>query len=279
MRKEQILGKHYICVQCGVQYTKSESAPKQCPICEDERQFVNWDGQKWTTLEELSKDHNNVFTKLEDRLTGIHTDPSFAIGQQALLVETDEGNILWDCISLIDDATVNAIHRRGGLKAIAISHPHFYASMVEWSKRFDNVSIYLHTADRQWILRTENMIEFWDGDNLKIFGGLTIIHCGGHFSGSSVLHWPDGAAGRGVLLSGDTLYVTADRNHVTFMRSFPNLIPLSGASSSRIVSAVKEYEFDRIYCGFPGRILMEDAKSTVQLSLKRYMRAINPTSV
>lgn len=269
------MGIHYICVQCGVQYTESESTPKQCPICEDERQFVNWDGQKWTTLEELSKDYNNVFTKLEDGLTSIQTEPSFAIGQHALLVETSDGNILWDCTSLIDDDSFNAIDQRGGLKAIAISHPHFYASMVEWSKMFGYVPIYLHTADRQWIMRPENMIEFWEGDNLNLFGGLTIIHCSGHFSGSSVLHWPDGSAGRGVLLSGDTLYVTADRNHVTFMRSFPNLIPLSGTASNRIVDAVKEYDFDRIYSGFPGRILMQDAKSTVQRSLDRYIHAIN----
>jgi hypothetical protein len=39
-----------ICRTCGVQY----GAPrKDCPICEDERQYVGWDGQQWTTLAEL----------------------------------------------------------------------------------------------------------------------------------------------------------------------------------------------------------------------------------
>ncbi len=36
-----------ICRTCGVQY----AAPRaDCPICLDERQYVGWEGQRWTTL-------------------------------------------------------------------------------------------------------------------------------------------------------------------------------------------------------------------------------------
>ena len=40
----------YICVQCGVQFSAAPTPPEKCPICEDERQAVHWDGQQWTTL-------------------------------------------------------------------------------------------------------------------------------------------------------------------------------------------------------------------------------------
>ena len=56
--------------------------------------------------------------------------PAFGIGQRALLVRTREGNILWDCVSLIDSDTVALIKALGGIYAIAISHPHYYTSMV-----------------------------------------------------------------------------------------------------------------------------------------------------
>lgn len=61
-------------------------------------------------------------------LVGIGTEPSFAIGQRALLVRTPQGNVLWDSITLIDDATVDAVRKLGGIRAIAISHPHYYSS-------------------------------------------------------------------------------------------------------------------------------------------------------
>ena len=43
----------FICRTCGVQYAPSEQPPSNCPICEDERQYVGWNGQQWTTLEQL----------------------------------------------------------------------------------------------------------------------------------------------------------------------------------------------------------------------------------
>ena len=70
---------------------------------------------------------------------GVHRhrhQPAFAIGQRALLLRTAGGNVLWDCIAL-DAATVTLIKGLGGIKAIAISHPHFYTTMVEWARAFD----------------------------------------------------------------------------------------------------------------------------------------------
>jgi hypothetical protein len=124
----------FICSACGTQYPSSDAPPPECPVCEDERQYIPPEGQSWTTLERLRISHHNGFRQYEPGLIGIGTQPKFAIGQRALLVCTCEGNILWDCISLIDDATITLINGVGGLRAIAISHPHFYTTLVDWSR-------------------------------------------------------------------------------------------------------------------------------------------------
>ncbi len=265
----------YICVACGTQFQETPVPPDRCPICEDERQYVNWSGQEWTTVSDLRKEHRNVFKEEEPYLTGIGTEPSFAIGQRALLVATQQGNFLWDCISLIDDPTVAEIKKRGGLSGIAISHPHFYSSVVEWSSCSDDAPIYLHAADKLWVMRPDSRIHFWEGDAMELAPGLTLIRCGGHFEGSTVLHWRDGAEGRGALLTGDTVYVVQDRRFVSFMRSYPNLIPLPVHKVQSIVDSLRSYKFDRIYSGWYGRVISSNAKSALERSASRYIRAID----
>jgi hypothetical protein len=265
---------HFICITCGTQFAAGDVPPRACRICEDERQYVNAHGQQWTEVGTLAQSHRNIIKPLETRLYGIGTEPSFAIGQRALLVVRPEGNILWDCINLIDPATVSAIKALGGISAIAISHPHYYASMVEWSYAFGNAPIHLHAADRAWVMRPDRVIRFWKGDTLDLGGGVTLICCGGHFAGGTVLHWPAGADGRGVLLSGDILQVCADRRHVSFMYSYPNYIPLAGALVERVVQAVEPFAFDRIYGAWWDRVIAANAKQAVAFSRERYLRAI-----
>lgn len=266
---------NYICTTCGVQFAATPAPPPHCPICEDERQYVNPNGQAWTTLAELRQIHTNVFRPQEPGLIGIGTEPTFAIGERALLLQTPGGNILWDCISLIDEATVDQIQALGGLSAIAISHPHFYSSMVEWSHAFGHIPIYLHAANREWVMRPDPAIVFWDSPTYALGNGLTLIHCGGHFPGSAVLHWAAGAEGRGVLLSGDTLFVVPDTQYVTFMYSYPNFIPLPTRSVERIVQAVEPFAFDRIYGLWFDRVVAADAKAAVARSAARYIQAIS----
>jgi len=265
---------HFICKTCGTQFPASSQPPAACPICLDQRQYVGFDGQEWTTLAELQQAHTNEIRPLEPGLTGIGTTPPFAIGQRALLVQTPGGNVLWDCISLLDDATIEAVRALGGLSAIAISHPHFYSSMIEWCQAFD-APVYLHADDRRWVMRPDPAVVFWPGEAYPLWDGLTLIRCGGHFPGSTVLHWPGGAAGKGALLSGDTITVVPDRRHVSFMYSYPNLIPLPAITVERIVAAVEPYPFDRIYGGWWERLIPQDGKAAVRRSAERYIRAIS----
>ena len=264
---------HYLCVTCGTQFAETTEPPTECPICIDDRQYIGWQGQHWTTLEQLRTDHRTIFKTEEPRLTGIGMEPAFAINQRTQVVQTPSGNVLWESTSLIDDATIAQVNALGGLTAIAISHPHFYSAMVEWSRAFE-VPIYLHVADRQWVLRPDPAIVFWEGDRHSLNLDLTLIRCGGHFSGSTALHWRGGAEGRGVLLAGDTIYVAADRRWVSFMHSFPNLLPLPASAVNQIVAAVEPFAFDRIYSAWFDRVLMTDAKAALRRSADRYIRAI-----
>ena len=265
---------HYICTTCGVQFAERAAPPAACPICEDERQFVGRQGQAWTLPDALRRSHRHVLRAEEPDLLGIGMEPAFAIGQRALLVRTPAGNVLWDCISLLDDGVVQAVGAMGGLAAVAISHPHFYASMVDWSRAFGRVPIYLHAADRAHVMRPDPAIEFWDGERRALPGGLTLLRCGGHFAGSAALHWPAGAAGRGVLLTGDTIQSVPDPRAVSFMYSYPNYIPLPAETVARIAAAVEPLAFDRIYGGWFDRTVPGDAKAVVARSAARYVRAL-----
>ena len=264
----------YLCVTCGTQYPAAPGPPEGCLICAEERQYVGLDGQKWTTLDELRASRKNEFIPREPNLTAILTKPAFAIGQRAFLLETAGGNVLWDCIALIDDDTIREIKSRGGLAAIAISHPHYYTSMVEWSRVFGGVPVYLHEDDRQWVVAHDEMLQFWSGETCGMHDGITLIRCGGHFEGGTILHWPRGAEGRGAVLSGDIIQVVPDRRWVSFMYSYPNLIPLGPRAIRRILHAVQPFEFDRIYGAFHPMEVVTDGRCAVERSAQRYLQAI-----
>ena len=188
-------------------------------------------------------------------------------------MRTNGGNILWDCISLIDDATVSTIKALGGLKAIAISHPHFYTSMVEWARAFD-CPVYLHAADREWVLRPDPVVQFWEGETKPLWDGVTLVRCGGHFPGGTVMHWAGGANGKGVVCAGDILTVATDRKWLSFMRSYPNLIPLSKREVEAIGKALAPFAFETIYGHYFDRVIARDAKVVLAKSVARYIAAI-----
>lgn len=266
---------NFICTTCGTQYAHSEQPPEACAICEDERQYLKVTGQQWTTHEKLRTTNRNSIRFEEPGMVGVGVEPHFAIGQRALLVRTPAGNILWDCVPLLDPAVIEMVHGLGGISAIAISHPHYYTSMVEWSRAFGDAPVHLHAADRQWVMRPDRSISFWDGETMPLGDGLTLVRCGGHFDGGTVLHWQDGAGGRGALLAGDIIQVVADRGHVSFMYSYPNYVPLSAAAVERIVRAVEPLEYDKVYGAFWDAVIEQDGKAAVARSAQRYLRAIN----
>src|SRR5262245_6044170 len=170
---------NFICTTCGTQYGESDQPPSACTICRDERQYVKKAGQQWTTLGKLRLTNRNSIKFKEPGLVGIGIDPHFAIGQRALFLRTPKASVLWDCLPMLDEAVVEAMKALGGISGIAISHPHYYSSMVEWSRAFGGVPIYLHADDQQWVMRPDKSIQFWEGETRMLGDGLTLVRWGG----------------------------------------------------------------------------------------------------
>lgn len=269
----------WLCKLCGTQFSPTDQPPARCPICDEERQYTLPTGQEWLTLDDLRAYGKNTFTETEPGITEIQTEPHFGIGQRANLIDIGDGNLfLWDLIALLDDDTIAEINRRGKLTGIAISHPHYYTTMVEWSRAFGDIPVYLHEADKQWVQYPDDCIQFWSGDSLEVASGVTLIRTGGHFNGGTMLHRAgnpsaEGEQAQGVLLSGDIISVVADRRWVTFLYSYPNAIPLDELSVRRIADMVKSYPFERVRDAF-GRYVLADGNGAVQRSADRYIKHI-----
>lgn len=262
----------YICETCGTQYADSIAAPEHCPVCEDERQYVGWNGQTWTTHAALGEKYR---LRIEDDagLLGIGLPTDFAIPQRALLLQADLGNLLWECVSLVTDEAVAALRARGGVDLMAISHPHFYTSMVEWSEALGGVPILLHEADRAWVQRPSRHIRFWSGDELRLSQDVTLLRVGGHFDGSTGVHWKRGPRGA-TLLPGDALQVVSDRRHVSFMYSYPNYMPMKASDVRHMQTLLEGYDFEDVFGFTWGRNVIGGGRTAVDASFTRYLQAI-----
>src|SRR3954451_3942206 len=194
----------WICPACGG-HLAADEPPDPCPVCADERQFVSPSGQRWTTLERLAADgYATEVRDLEPGLLGIGTHPDIGVGQRALLIQTDAGNLLWDPPGFVDEAAFDAVREAGGLAAVSASHPHMFGAIVDWADVF-GCEIALPDADHDWLRRPTDRVRRWT-DTDAILPGVTLIQTGGHFPSSAVLHWTDGADGRGLLATGDSIY-------------------------------------------------------------------------
>ncbi|MDQ1570036.1 MAG: hypothetical protein QOF79_710 [Actinomycetota bacterium] len=265
----------WICAACAVEHPDTAEPPTRCRICNDERQYVPMSGQSWTTLERLGAAGTQLtIVEVEPNLFGISEHPQVGIGQRAHLIRTAGGNLLWDPTGFVDEAGAEQVRALGPVAAIVASHPHMYGVQVEWSRALGGVPVLVSEADREWVQRPDAAVEFFGGDffsgDHEVVPGVTLRTPGGHFPGSVVAYWSEGAEGRGVLLSGDTIFPGPDGKWVSFMRSYPNNIPLSIAVVDRVARATNAHPFDRIYGNFGG-VIPTDAQAVVRRSADRQM--------
>ncbi|KAA8917531.1 hypothetical protein TRICI_000314 [Trichomonascus ciferrii] len=273
-----------ICTTCGTQHEATSLTT--CRICDDPRQFVPPTGPSFTTLRTLveSKKYRNEvrMDPYNSNMYSIWTEPTFAIGQRAILLRSPKGNVLWDCISYIDQETVSAIKKLGGISAIVISHPHFYSCHLEWAKLFD-CPVYLATADQEWRSRRNVAVQQDVVDRLSLCEGeFTAVQVGGHFPGSMVLHWQN------KLLTADSIMVVPsgmydiDRQEGTasfsFMWSYPNMIPLDPESIHGIWKNVESLEFDDCHSAWWGRDVRGNARKKVLKSAQISVKSMGHTS-
>jgi hypothetical protein len=263
----------FLCTACGTSYPDAPRSPEHCPICEDERQFVPASGQSWITRNALGDAHRNAWRRHEPGLLSLQTVPAFAINQRAFLLRTPTGNVLWDCIALLDPATEELVRGLGGLSAIAISHPHYYTTMQDWAAAFE-APVLLHASDRGWVMRPTPSVRFWQGETLDVLPAVTLIRAGGHFPGGTVLHWAGTADGAGALLAGDIVQVTPGARRVSFMWSYPNMMPLPAAEVRRVAERLAPWSYDRIYGAFAGQEVARDGPAIVARSAARYVEIL-----
>ncbi|CAK0774518.1 hypothetical protein CVIRNUC_004176 [Coccomyxa viridis] len=260
-----------VCLKCGAQYC-ADATPSICMMCADERGSLGRNGQEWAKKSDVFKTHKNSVHEEEPGLLSIGTEPLFGIGQRALLIQTGVGNILWDCINILQPETAKDIHSRGGIQAIAISHPHFFGGIATWAEEFDS-PVYIHEKDKQFVTEPNSHIQPWSGDEKELFGGARLLRLGGHFPGSAVLHWSGGADGKGILCTGDTIQGLKDRRWVAFMLNFPLYMPLPADQVARIGRTVKAWQldFERLHCGWTGQSVDRNAKQVVIKSAEHYV--------
>ena len=259
--------KQIICSTCGTYYPIS-NFPECCTICLDERQYIPDTGQSWTRLENLHNRHSIKIHQLNECLYEMEINPSFAIGQRAMLILSKSGNILWDCIPMLDELAINFIKSKGGLKAIAFSHPHYYSNMNDWASLFD-CAVYIHQHDEKHIMIKGDHIRLWRGDELELIDGIKIKLIGGHFAGSSILHIPFLSKG-GTICCGDTLFLSPSKKHFSVMWSYPNRIPLPVSEMKKVKQRLDAIPFDSFYGYIKTQNLQENVKETLEASMKRY---------
>lgn len=159
-----------------------------------------------------------VQDKINKHMWSIYTVPKFAIGERAIFLQTPSGNVLWDLITWLDDETINFIKSKGGLKAIVISHPHFYTTHLHWAEVF-GCPVYVSREDEEWLSREDGkgVRKFIDGATEEVVPGITAVKLGGHFPGSLVLHWAEEKE----LLIADTLLTVPVHHPITRSPSIP----------------------------------------------------------
>lgn len=258
-----------ICTACGTHFPINKELPEVCPICADDRQYVPETGQTWTSLADLSKHHSVEIREINENLFELKMSPSFAIGQRALLVIAPKGNVLWDCFPLLNETAIEFIKSKGGLQAIAFSHPHFYSNMNDWAKEFD-CPIYIHQNDEAWIFNKGEHINLWNGSEKDLWDDIKIINIGGHFAGSCILHVPF-LSPKGTIFCGDTFVISPSKNHVAAMHSYPNKIPLPISQIIRIKERMASIEFDTIHAWIESQSIKLNAKEILENSLAKYV--------
>lgn len=258
----------WICETCAVETADLAQPPDTCAICEDERQWVPATGQAWTTVDILrDKGTRIVVSQVEPELWGLRAEPQVGIGQQTMVVRTPEGVLLFDCAGYVDDTALDFVRGLGPTLAVAASHPHMYGVQTQWAEALGGAPVLIAERDREWV-RRDALVEYYE-DRREIAAGLTLHRIGGHFPGQAVVEWATGNDGRGVLLAADAVFPNPDRRTVSFLRSYPNRIPLSGSVVQRMTAQVDELHFDRLYNNF-GAVVPADAKAVIRYSADRH---------
>jgi hypothetical protein len=103
-----------------------------------------------------------------------------------------------------------------------------------------------------------------------VLPAVKLIRAGGRLAGDTVPHWAGTADGAGALLTGDVVQVTPGARRVSFMWSYPNMMPPPATEVRRVTERLAPLSCDRIYGAFAGREVARDGPAIVTRSAARY---------
>jgi hypothetical protein len=262
----------WICDGCGLEHPDSAEPPAGGCVLDrgdvgiEERGDLGPHG-RWVTPEQLAARPHHVRYRGHGR--GLHSlsrEPRFAIGHWSFLARTAHGNLLWDPPAYLDDEIGGLVQALGGVAVVAASHPHMFGAQVRWSHAFDRAPVLVNAENREWLPRTDPVVDFWRGE-ARPLPGVGLVQLGGHMPGSAVAHLADGT-----LLVGDSISgVPKHPAWVSFTRSYPKLMPLSPAVVRRLVDRLDALDYDRLYT-LGGDTLDADARQVVHRSADAHIR-------
>ncbi|BBN04693.1 hypothetical protein MPTK1_3g06910 [Marchantia polymorpha subsp. ruderalis] len=264
-----------VCGHCGTMFGVGK-ARGDCVICTDDRQLglLPW-GQSWGTYSQLRRLEAPLLLRNAERdLVEISYTTK---RQRCFLILNPLGNILWGSTTFLDDAAIVTIKKLGGIRAIAVSHPHELFGYAKWAVTFQ-CPVYIHERDKNLVVHNTEFIETWDGEELALCSQIKLIRLGGHYDGGAILHWTNNGLdqdGKGVILCADMLQVGEDGQTVSSMRSYHNFIPISESDVQRIIWKLLSVEYERLYASGNIRDLPVNAKVLTNLSLEKYACVIH----
>jgi glyoxylase-like metal-dependent hydrolase (beta-lactamase superfamily II) len=266
----------WICNGCGLEHGDSPTPPPMdgCvfdrgPVSDEELGDLGAHTREWLSLTALAAQPHN--TEHRDHGRGVHSfrrEPRLGIGQWSFLVQTGQGNVLWDPPAYLDPEVEGLVRGLGGAVVIMTSHPHMFAAQVSWSHALGGIPVMVNRHGQRWLPRHDPVIEFWEHE-ISPVPGVTAIELGGHMPSSAVALTADGT-----LLVGDTISGSLSPNWLSFQRNFPRHVPMSAGVVQRLVDRLEEIEFDRLYT-LGGDTIDDDAHGVVRRAARRHVRWVS----
>jgi glyoxylase-like metal-dependent hydrolase (beta-lactamase superfamily II) len=242
-------GSPLICTYCGNRTFIGEGETPECLICANRYVPEPKARVRFKRPDALLPDHHTEIVQLEEDIWRFYVRPNLGIRHYAFFIQRPGGNVLMDMQPILTNDLAAWIGAKGGLKAIVLSHPHYYGAMDDFSTRF-HAPVWIHATDRDWAVGYPN-VECLDAEDHSFDETLGMIHIPGQFEGGLCLLY---ARHRGILFTGDTLMVSPTTGELSAWKSTPRQVPYTRDEFHVIREGILALEFDQLYASVRGEI-------------------------
>lgn len=244
----------FVCTNCGF-WQRHFAPPRGCPVCEDVRHTPPEAGYEFLTPSDVTVQFRTSWEQITPGLWMCSTVPKLGIGPVGWLVEHPAGNLAWECAGWLDDAALDFIAERGGVRWAAASHPHAYGALWRLQERFAP-EVLVQVNDLAW---TTAFAVTWPYDDaVELAPGLSIHHTGGHFAGHAVAF----ASQQRLVLAGDAFKLHWNEGELVGLschKAFNRNIPLTYAELRRYREVLAALPFAQVCTSFDHAVVDRQA--------------------